>query len=400
MNPEVRRAFNLAFTEEGYGAVQSYLAREAGVEPAFRISETPLFLTSELTRELVRGAEEICAAATSDDYLRQSGRALPDEIKVPGDEERPVFLQIDFALTAGEGGAVVPRLIELQAFPSLYGFQCILGRAFRAAFPAVPAHFTPYFGGLDETTYVERLRRAIVADCDPEQVVLLEIDPENQKTLIDFRAMERLIGIPTVDALKVEERDGKLYYRREDGREVEIRRVFNRVIFDEVERKGLDLSHVFRREVDVTWVGHPNWYHRISKFTLPFLDTPFCPPTRFVSEIVGDLPADLENYVLKPLFSFAGLGVEIGPSAERLRSLPDPENFILQRKVEYAPCIETPDGGAKAEIRMMFLWDPEAGDKPELVNNLVRMSKGAMMGVDFNKNKTWIGASSAYHPAP
>ncbi len=396
MNPPVRHAFNAAFREEGYESVQSYLVRETGVAPAFRICETPLFLTAELTETLIRAAGEICTAAISEEYLRQSGRALPEAVRVPGDEERPVFLQIDFALTRGAAGAVVPQLIELQAFPSLYGFQCILGRAFRAAYPVVPAELTPYFGGFTEESYVERLRRAIVADSDPLQVVLLEIEPEQQKTLIDFRATERLIGIPTVCATQVRERAGKLYYER-DGREIEIRRVFNRVIFDEVDRKGVDLSHVFRRDLDVTWVGHPNWYHRISKFTLPFLDSPFCPPTRFLSDL-PDLPEDLEHYVLKPLFSFAGLGVELGPKVERLRSIPDPENFILQRRIEYAPCIETPDGGAKAEVRMMFLWDPEAGDRPQLVNNLVRMSKGAMMGVDFNKNKTWVGASSAFHP--
>ncbi|HEX3557171.1 MAG TPA: hypothetical protein VIA62_28425, partial [Thermoanaerobaculia bacterium] len=212
-------------------------------------------------------------------------------------------------------------------------------------------------------------------------------------TRIDFHVTRRLLGIPIVDAREVIERNGRLFYPR-DGREVPIRRIYNRVIFDEVERKGLDLSRIFHRDlVDVTWVGHPNWYLKLSKFSLPFIKSRYCPPTWFVSDL-KELPADLENYVLKPLFSFAGLGVEIGPSRERLRLLSNPQDFILQRKVDYAPVIETPDDPAKAEVRMMFVWK----DRPQLVNNLVRLSKGKMMGVDFNKDRTWIGASLAYHP--
>jgi hypothetical protein len=310
---------------------------------------------------------------------------------VPGEDAHTTFLQIDFALVE-DNGEIVPRLIELQGFPSLYGFQWLLDKAFRDGFPAIPPSFTPYFSGLDAETYPAVLRKLLIGDCDPETVVLLEIDPPHQKTLIDFAVTERLTGLKTVDALAVVERGGKLFYR-DNGREVPIRRIYNRVIFDEAERKGLDLSHLFQRDLDVTWVGHPNWYWRISKFSLPFIDSAACPKAWLVSDL-PELPDDLENWVLKPLFSFAGLGVEIGPTAERLRSLARPEDFILQRRVEYAPCVETPDGPTKAEIRMMYIWQ----DRPLLVNNLVRMTKGKMVGVDFNKDRTWIGASLAYHP--
>jgi hypothetical protein len=188
---------------------------------------------------------------------------------------------------------------------------------------------------------------------------------------------------------------GRQVFYRKDGREVPIRRIYNRVIFDEATRKGLDLGPLFKRDVDVSWVGHPDWFLKISKFSLPFIHSRYAPPAWFVSEL-PEIPADLENYVLKPLYSFAGLGVEIGVTAERLRSLSAPEHYILQRKVDYEPLVVTPDGNAKAEVRMMFAWSPGA-DRPQLINNLVRMSKGAMMGVDFNKEKTWIGASQAYH---
>jgi hypothetical protein len=392
MVPEIRRAYNAEFTPERYAGLLRDLEAGGGGSADFRISETPIFLSEALTRELVTASTEILEAVTSEAYLKEAGRAVPPQLFVPGEEGHTVFLQIDFALVRGENGELTPRLIELQGFPSLYGFQWLLERSFRANFPAIPTEWTPYFGGLSSETYPDVLREVIVADCDPENVVLLEIEPEKQKTRIDFHVTEKLLGIRTVCATKVIERGGRLFYP-EGGREVPIARVYNRVIFDEVERKGLDLSHIFARKLDVTWVGHPNWYLKISKFSLPFIHSRYCPPTWFVSDL-QELPADLENYVLKPLFSFAGLGVEIGPSPERLRSLPNPQDFILQRKVDYAPAIETPDDPAKAEVRMMFVWK----DRPRLVNNLVRLSKGTMMGVDFNKDRTWIGASLAYHP--
>jgi hypothetical protein len=393
MVPDIRRAYNADFTQQRYEDMVRDLERDAGCPSIFRICETPLFLSERLTRELIAASDEILGFVTSEEYLKQSDRAVPPHLRVPGDEGHTVFFQVDFAIVRGEDGELTPRLIELQGFPSLYGFQWLLEKEFRSHFPAVPDDWSPYFSGLTAETYPAALRDVIVADCDPEQTVLLEIDPAHQKTRIDFHVTEQLLGIPVVDAREVIERGGRLFYPR-DGREVPIRRIYNRVIFDELERKGIDLSRIFHRDlVDVTWVGHPNWYLKISKFSLPFIKSRYCPPTWFVSDL-REVPEDLENYVLKPLFSFAGLGVELGPTRERLRSLPDPENFILQRRVDYAPALETPDEPAKAEVRMMFVWK----DRPMLVNNLVRISKGKMMGVDFNKDKTWIGASSAYHP--
>lgn len=396
MIPELRRAYNAGFTEEKYLGMLRDLESEVGFPIDFRISETPLFLTGELTGELERAAWEILGTVTSEEYLRQADRAVPAGLAVPGEDAHPAFLQIDFGLVYDETGRVAPRLIELQGFPSLYGFQWLLDRGFRGRFD-IPASVTPYFAGLDESTYPERLREVIVGDCDPEQVILLEIDPEHQKTRCDFAVTERLLGIATICPREVREKNGRLVYER-DGRDVPIRRIYNRVIFDELERKGLTFDHLFRREIrdlGAEWVGHPNWYLKISKFSLPFLRTPYAPEAHFLSDL-PEIPADLESWVLKPLFSFAGLGVELGPSAERLRAIANPADYLLQRKVEYAPVVETPDGPAKAEVRMMFVW--KKGGRPELINNLVRMSKGKMMGVDFNKDKTWIGASLAYHP--
>jgi hypothetical protein len=398
MIPELRRAYNSAFTEERYLRLVRGLEAEVGFPIEFRISETPLFLAEALTRELEQAAWGILETVTSEDYVRQTGPALPSDLAVPGETPHPVFLQIDFALALDETGEVVPRLIELQGFPSLYGFQWLLDGGFRESFD-IPEGVTPYFAGLDRITYIDRLREVIVSDCDPEQVILLEIDPELQKTRCDFAVMEKTLGIRTVCPRNVKERGGHLIYEK-DGRDVPIRRIYNRVIFDELQRKGLTFDHLFRRDVrdlGAEWVGHPSWYFRISKYSLPFLRPPYAPETHFLSDLQvrREFPADLDEWVLKPLYSFAGLGVELSPSLERLQSIQAPGNYLLQKKVEYAPVVETPDGGAKAEVRMMFAW--RAG-RPELINNLVRMSKGTMMGVDFNKKKTWVGASLAYHP--
>jgi hypothetical protein len=233
----------------------------------------------------------------------------------------------------------------------------------------------------------------IVAGGDPAETVLLEVQPEKQKTRIDFAVTERMLGVPTVDATEVRRRGRELFYER-DGREIKIRRIYNRVIFDEVERKGIDLGALFREPHDAHWVGHPRWFFKISKWSLPHIRSEYCPPCHFLSEL-RDIPGDLENYVLKPVFSFAGLGVEVDVTPEKIRTVSDPSGWILQRKVEYAAAIETPGGPAKAEVRMMFLWRRGA---PVLVNSLVRTSKGRMLGVDFNKDQTWIGASVALHP--
>jgi hypothetical protein len=391
MDPQIRQVYNAAFTAEKYAELLRYMEGKLGHGVDFRISETPLFLTEELTREVVQAGWEIARAVTSPEYLAGAGRAIPPGLAVPNEDEHTTFLQVDFALVRDESGRIVPRLIELQGFPSLYAFQWLLEWGFRETF-GIPETLAPYFDGLDEQSYVDVLREVIVDGSDPETVILLEIEPEKQKTRADFTCIERLLGVPAVDLREVIERNGKLFYRRE-GRELPIHRLYNRVIFDELQRKELP-DDLFRKELDVTWVGHPNWYFKISKWSLPFLDSPYAPPAHFLSDVT-ELPEDLEHYVLKPLYSFAGLGVQVGPSAERLRSIQDPENYILQRKVDYAPCVETPDIPAKAEIRMMFVWK----DRLRLINNLVRMSKGAMMGVDFNKDKTWIGASLGYHPA-
>src|SRR5437588_4946965 len=379
MIPELRQAYNAAFTEARYRAVQGWLEAEAGVHVPFRIGETPVFLPPALTDELERAAHEILAAVRSPEYLRAAERAVPAGYRVPGEDPQPAFLLVDLAL-AVEDGRVVPRLIELQGFPSLYAFQWLLDRAYRRHF-AIPAELTPYFGGYDEASYVEALRESIVGDADPRTVVLLEIEPERQKTRVDFVMTEKLLGITTVGLDEVVVRGRQAFYRARGDRgasggasgpggaagggpEIPIRRIYNRVIFDELARRGLELPPLFRDDLDLMWVGHPNWFWKISKFSLPFIRSRYAPPCHFLSEL-RELPGDLDSYVLKPLFSFAGLGVEIGVTAERLRAISRPEDYILQWRIEYAPAVATPDVPAKVEVRMMFVW---RDGQPVLIN--------------------------------
>jgi hypothetical protein len=285
-------------------------------------------------------------------------------------------------------------LIELQGFPTVACFQILLARSYAEHFPAIPAGYTGYFGGLDESAYIAALRESIVGGCDPDETVLLEITPAEQKTRIDFAVTEALLGVPTVCVTEVRKR-GRQLYREAEGGEVPIRRIYNRVIFDELLRRQPPMRFSFFDDLEVEWAGHPNWYFRISKHTLPFLRGACVPPCHFVSEL-RQIPADLENYVLKPLYSFAGLGVDIAPTREKVAAIPSPHDWLLQRKVEYAPVLATPDGPAKAELRLILAGDGTGW--PRLIGNLVRLTKGAMHGVDFNKGRSWVGASVGLFP--
>jgi len=403
MEPELRARFNADFTPEKYAALLRCV-NEATRWPAdFRISETPIFLTREFTDHAVYAASEIAAQTQTPEFARHSASAIPSALEVPNESNHPEFLIVDLAVCE-EGHRLVPRLIELQAFPSLFGFQFMLLGCMRKAYPAIPPSWTSSFGGVKDEQYIDILRRTILADAKPENVILLEIEPEKQKTRIDFAATEALLGIESVCVTKIKKCGRELFYDHH-GTETRIERIYNRVIFDELGRRpDLKLQFSFQDELDVTWVAHPNWYYRISKHSLPFIKTAHTSPAFFADEFsafakaTADRPAgeDIEDYVLKPLYSFAGLGVDMEPTREKLAALKNPHQWILQKKVEYASFVSTVDGQkSKAELRMMFIWSEQG--EPVLLNNLVRMSQGKMMGVDFNKDKTWVGSNIALH---
>jgi hypothetical protein len=398
MISSIRKSFNDAFTEERYQAFLQDLYQQFGHEIEFRIAETPVFIPKALGQKLFDACDHIVSVIRREDFMDKTARAIPEGKSVPAEDAHTQFLAIDFAVCQDANGELFPQLIEMQGFPSLYAFQDVISGKYRDHF-FIPEGFNHLFSGLSSAEYRKILGEVILNGHAPETVVLIDIEPHLQKTKVDFMAVEQFFGLKSVCISALKLRDKKLYYDR-DGQETEVKRIYNRVIFDELDRRT-DLKCEFNltEEVEVEWAGHPNWFFRISKFSMPLLDSPYVPEARYLSDYEGNFPADLENYVLKPLFSFAGTGVIYDVKPEDVLAVTDPENFILQRKIYYAPALTTPDGeGVKTEIRMLYLW-PEKAEKPIACTNLIRFSKGVMMGVKFNKNKTWVGGSTAFFEA-
>ena len=396
MIPALRKAYNAAFTSEKYIAFLKDLDLSYPGAIEFRVAETPVFVPKEFAAQLIDTCESIIDLIVDPKFKQLTERAVPVSDRVPNENDHSHFLAFDFGVCIGKTGVAEPQLIEMQGFPSLYGFQVYLPEILRLHFP-VPGNFSQYLGGYDRNSYLEELKSVILNGLPKEQVILLELKPHEQKTRIDFYCTEEYLGIQPVCLTELEQEGKKLFYTNaRTGKRTEIRRIYNRIIFDELNAVEASLPpHVdIRQELDVEWIGHPNWFYRISKFTLPFIRHPFVPPTFFLNEIKQP-PADLANYVLKPLFSFAGQGVIIDLKPGDLDNIKDPENWILQRKVKYADLIPTPDVPAKAEIRMMYLWK-DGAPRPTLAINLARLSKGKMIGVSFNKDKEWVGGSVGF----
>jgi hypothetical protein len=411
MIPFLRKPFNESFTPEKYQAFLRRIDDLCGTHVQFRLSETPCFFPKSLLERMAEdGKELILQLVESPGYRAKSDSAVPAEFKVPNEPDHPMFVQVDFGLVLDANGELQPKLVELQAFPSLYAYQGPLAETYldvyglRAAGSGSRASADPalasdsgelkyFLGGLDRTSYLELLRRAIVAGHDPENVILMEIDPLHQKTLPDFLLTEKMLGVRTVDIVDIKKEGSRLYYAR-GGKRVPIRRIYNRTIVDELERKGVKFRFDWRDELDVEWAGHPNWYFRISKFSIPYLKHESVPKTWFLDRL-PEIPRDLENYALKPLYSFAGLGVVIAPTKEDIAAIPAEKraDYILQERLHFEPVIETPFGRTKAEVRVMYVWIEEL----TAVLTIIRMGRGLMMGVDHNKNMEWVGASAAFY---
>jgi hypothetical protein len=333
---------------------------------------------------------ELLHQVTNPAYLLASERAVPPAYRVPDEPLHPIFVQVDYGLVRDAAGNLQPRLVEIQGFPSLYAFQPLMAEHYKRAYGLNP-DLRYLLDGLDRPAYDAVLREAILGDHDPENVILMEIDPAHQKTRCDFTCTSRITGIQPVCITSLKQRDRKLFYVR-DGVEVPVHRIYNRTIIDELERRGVDAPFDWTDDLDVEWAGHPNWYFRLSKFSMPFLKHETVPETHFM-DAMDKLPDDSENWVLKPLFSFAGLGVIVGPTRAELEAVNDRENYILQRRVKFDPVIETPYGMTQAEVRLMFVWT----DRPRPVNTIIRTGRGKMMGVDHSQGLEWVGASAAFY---
>jgi len=394
MIPALRQRFNANFTPQKYQSFLKLVEERCGVPIQFRLSETPCFFPKAMLDQMAEfGKDLIHQLVDSPAYHKLSDISIPPEFNVPNESPHPMFIQVDFGLVRDAAGNLQPKLVELQAFPSLYGYQTVLAQSFIDAYSLDP-NLRYLLSGLDVNSYTALLRRAIVGDHDPENVILMEIDPRHQKTLPDFVVTERMLGIKPVCITTIKKEGRQLFYEGA-GKRIPIRRIYNRAIVDELERKNVTLAFDFRDDLDVEWAGHPNWYFRISKYSIPYLKHPSVPKTWFLDQLPA-IPDDLENYALKPLYSFAGLGVIIAPKKEDIAAVPADKRsqYILQERLHFETVIETPFGGTKAEVRVMFVWQEELVP----VMTIIRTGRGLQMGVDFNKNMEWVGASAGLYP--
>ena len=396
MNRTERDPFNVRWSEELFASYRGRLERAVGPVP-FQLAETPFFLSKDLRDFLFAGATEIVAQLAEPALLAKLRTAVPERFRVRGEPALPDCAQVDFAVVQRPDGGFEGRVVELQAFPSLYAMMTLMADAWGEeldAFPELRGQWTPFFDGKTRAQAVEQMRQVIVGDHDPREVVLVDVDPEEQKTVPDFVTTRLFFGVETCCITKLE-REGRALYRRDaEGSRVRVRRIYNRVVFDELEKKGAPVPFNWGDDLDVEWASHPNWYWIWSKYALPYVKHPALPRATLVSDLAS-VPRDLHAYVLKPLFSFAGAGVILEPTVDHLASIPPAERsgWLLQEKIAYASAFEAPDGAAvKAEVRVMLLRE-RAGELPRPLLCLVRLSRGAMLGVDFNKGFRFVGGS-------
>jgi hypothetical protein len=397
-----RSEFNAGFTPAKYAELLRLLDERTRTKIEFRVAETPCFFDRELMERMVAAGTELTKQLVDNPaYMQASEASIPAEWNVPGQDAHPHFMTVDFGLVRDAEGELQPKLVELQAFPSIFGYQIVLAQTYRDVF-AVDGALEYLFGGMDAPHYWRLLRETIVGEHDVENVVLMELEPELQKTLPDFRVHEDEIGIQLVDVTKVLKEGNRLFYREpKRGKLVPIERIYNRTIVDELVRKQVKLPFDYRDPLQVEWAGHPNWYFNISKFSIPHLDHPTVPGAVFLDDWFAGagrdkLPESRENWVLKPLYSFAGKGIQFAPTNVDLKTIPVAQrhDYLVQERVHFEPVIETPEGPTQAEIRILYVWP----DGKEMVpmTCLVRMGRGLMMGVDHNRDRTWVGGSAGF----
>jgi len=390
MIPKYRKLFNEQFTQEKYQQLKKDIAQDFDYEPTFRLGETPFYISNELKAQLIEGCNDVIALVKKENFKQLTDKALELNNKVPNEDEHSTFLAIDFGICE-EDGKTIPKLIEVQGFPSLFNYQVNLFEKFKTQYPFLD-ELTPFLNGTTPQQYLKTLEEVFCNNHPKENVILLEIEPEKQNTKIDFYYCKRDLGIPFVCVTDLIKKGNQLFYKNESGDEILVKRIYNRVIFDELDlRPDLKMNFSFSDELDVEWAGHPNWFFRISKFILPLLKGKYFIETTLLSEL-KEIPEDLENYVLKPLFSFSGSGVIFHVKKEDIEAVVDKELYILQKKVNYLPIVQSPDGKVKAEVRMLCTWKKDDA-APTLLCNLVRLSRGEMIGVKYNQDKDWVGGT-------
>ena len=406
MIASIRQKFNAAFTEEVY---QNYLASLNTPFPGaldFSVAETPIFINKDFTEKVLATGDYVNQVIQSDSFKSITDSSLKNIPLFPNETALPQCIVMDFAIAMNDKNEIVPALIELQGFPSLFAYEVLQDECIRKTY-TIAEGYSPYLNGYTKEKYMHHLETILKGNSildngnhtitnSAKHTVLLEILPHQQKTRIDFYCTEKYFNIPIVCITEIFVEGNNLFYERA-GQKIKIDRIYNRIVLDELKNQTKEIQDkgaLLWSNLDIEWVTHPHHFFRISKYLLPFLKHPFIPKTQFVDQLKA-IPTALDKYILKPLFSFAGQGVIIDISAEDISNIKDPSGWILQEKVEYANCIETPTGPAKAELRLYYFWD-EASQKYIATMNLARLSKGKMIGVNYNKTATWVGGSLAY----
>lgn len=393
MHQDFRNTFNKAFSSEKYQSLLQSIHHDFPGVLDFRIAETPVFLTDSFIEKCLTAGEEIIDFIIHPDFKKRTDKAIPEGMFTPNEDDCPQLLSIDFAISKNEDGDIIPYLIELQGFATLFNYQSYLAEKYISHFN-LPDTLTPYFNGLNQSSYLSVLKNTLLGDFPASEVILLELFPDKQKTRIDFALAKRDFGIETVCLTQIIKKDRNLFYRK-NGKLKKISRIYNRVILDELATyQNLDLSFQFKDDVDVTWVAHPNWFFRISKYLLPLLRGKYMPSSFFLSDF--DFQSeDINQYVLKPLYSFAGSGVDLHPTIEKLNGILEKKQYLMQQKISYEPIIESLNGKVKAELRLMYVWD-KLKERPTLVTNITRLSRGEMIGVRYNQSFDWVGGSIGF----
>lgn len=395
MISKYRNWFNQQFTVESYGDLIRKVNQTFDYVIPFRVAESPFFIPKLLKERLIEACNEISEVILQDDFKSKTDGSMNELTRVPNEDDHTTFLQMDFGITLDERGDPMPKLIEIQGFPSVYFFQEFISRMYKEHFN-LPDDLSAFINPeMTNDKYVEMIKDIIVGDTNPKQVVMLEIEPEKQNTYIDFVCTEAMLGIKVLCLTKIIKKGKNIFYTDDNGDEIQILKIYNRVIFDELDnRPDLMYQFKFTDELNVEWVGHPNWFYRISKYTMPLLKGKYVPDSHYLNQL-DTIPADLENYVLKPLFSFSGSGVIINVTQDDINKIEDKSNYLLQKKVSYEPVLQSPNDPVKVEIRMLMIWSKDMV-RPLIVNNLVRLSKGLMIGVKYNKDKDWVGGSVGF----
>ncbi len=240
MVTDIRSWYNNQFSPAHY---EQYIQQLAALHPdalQFRIAETPIFVSKEFTAKMIDACERIVDVITGYNFTFLTAHAIPPDVKVPDENAHTHFIAFDFGICQNDAGVLEPQLVEMQGFPTLFAFQVLQDEIARQHLP-IPEGYSSYLNGFTKETYLQLLKDIIVKDEDPENVILLEIFPHQQKTRVDFYCTADYLNIAVVDLMELIKEGNKLYYEK-DGRKIQVKRIYNRIIFDDLQQQSEEVQ--------------------------------------------------------------------------------------------------------------------------------------------------------------